>query len=315
MTSLTEKPFKLAVIGEVMAEISGKPFSKMQQSVGGDTYNTAVYLKQLLPANNTISFVSVMGTDVLSRSIVQRTQEYDLDISLLLTDDDKQVGLYYVENDEAGERFFHYWRNDSAARYLMQHKSAAAVFQKLTDYDAVFLSGISIAIMPYLDRLALIELLHTLKKMGVKIIFDGNYRERLWQNPEQAKSIYNQLYGLSDVALVTYDDEYQLWGDSTVEECQKRLLAFEITELVIKDGENGCIYATTEQAIVVPAQSVAEVIDTTAAGDSFNAGFLAGFFCEKSARFNCELGNCVAGQVIQQQGAIVKVDIQTKLSA
>ena len=119
MSNVIAPKFKLAVIGEVMAEISGKPFSKMQQSMGGDTLNTSIYLKKIFPKNNKVSFISVMGHDVLTKAVVSNIETHNVDTEQLLYCNDKQIGLYYVHNDSSGERFFQYWRSDSAARYLI----------------------------------------------------------------------------------------------------------------------------------------------------------------------------------------------------
>lgn len=308
MTNQTKIAFKLAVIGEVMAEISGTPFSLMQQNMGGDTLNTAVYLKQMLPDESTISFVTVMGEDVLTKAIVARIQDYGLDTSKVLYRNDKQIGLYYVHNDTSGERYFQYWRNDSAARYLMQDTKIDAVFNTLLEFDAVFLSGISLAILPASDATVLLSKLSQLKCSGVKVVFDGNYREALWSSKEQARELYKKMYQLADLALVTFDDEQQLWQDDNIAACQDRLSQFDIGELVVKDGGNGCIYVSPQQTLPVATKLVTKVVDTTAAGDSFNAGFLAGWFSGLPAQSSCLLGNKLAGQVIQAYGAIVDVD-------
>lgn len=305
---MSQPDFKIALIGECMAELSGKPFGTISQGFGGDTVNTSVYLKTLLPDIGTVSFVSGMGQDPISTAMIDKWQEYGIDTQLVLSNSEKQVGIYYIENDDSGERFFHYWRNDSAARYLMQHPKVETVFQQLREYDAVFLSGISVAILPDEDKPKLLAALVQLKQAGVKVVFDGNFRSKLWCNLEQAKDLYQQMYHLSDLALVTFDDEQDLWGDSDINECKQRLSEFDIAELVLKDGSNGCLYISQGNTLVVPTIPVKNVVDTTAAGDSFNAGFLAGWLTGCDNKFNCELGNQLAGQVIQKKGAIVDID-------
>ena len=307
MTPNVGQPFKLAIFGECMAELSGELFSVMKQDMGGDTLNTAIYLKSLVKDAVHLSYVTAMGTDRLSQAMIKKWQEYNIDTNLVLTNKQKQVGLYCIQNDTSGERSFQYWRNDSAARYLMQHEGITDTFIQISQFNAVFLSGISIAILPPKDRYELLTHLITLKQLGVKVIFDGNYRAQLWENIETAETIYQELYHISDVALLTFDDEQLLWQDDNIRVTQQRLSDYKINELVIKDGKNGCIYLSKQQIITVPTKPVANVVDTTAAGDSFNAGFLAGKIKHRNAKDCCDLGNQLAGQVIQQQGAIVDV--------
>lgn len=307
--------YKLAIIGECMAEISGPALGLMQQSFGGDTLNTALYLKMLQPEHGVVSYVTAMGEDKLSQTIIRRWQQAGIDTSLVLIDPAHQVGLYMIENDPSGERTFQYWRSDSAAKYLVRHPQFNKVEQKLSEYSHVFLSGISLAILPDKDKFTLIETLKKLKQNGqVTIIFDGNYRPRLWADQATAQLFYKQLYALADLALITFDDEVLLWQDDSLAACRERLLQHEIKHLVLKDGANGCSYNNATDQVIIPTNPVAKVIDTTAAGDSFNAGFLAGWLTQKPAQYCGELGNAVAGQVIQQKGAIVPLDI-TKLSA
>lgn len=299
--------YKLAVIGECMAEVSGQPFGALTQGFGGDSMNTAIYLNTLLPGQ--VSYVTAMGTDGLSQAIVDKWQDYGIDTQFVLTSEERHVGLYMIQNDASGERFFQYWRNDSAARYMLRHSDYPRVMASLESYDAVFISGISVAILPPEDRFAFIESLQALKSKGVKVIFDGNFRPKLWASMEQARELYTALYELSDLALVTFDDEQQLWADANVDECRIRLGKFQIPELVIKDGKNGCFYVDENGVTEVTTTPVETVVDTTAAGDSFNAGFLSGWFANKTPVQCCGLGNAVAGQVIQQKGAIVPLNL------
>jgi 2-dehydro-3-deoxygluconokinase len=301
--------FKLAIIGECMAEISGRVLGTMQQSFGGDALNTAIYLKTLLPEAGMVSFVTVMGNDPLSTAIINRWQQAGVDTSLVLIDPDRQVGLYMIENDERGERTFQYWRDDSAAKYLLQHDKFNAAYTSMSDYDGIFLSGISLAILPDEDKYKLTERLKVLKQQGVQIIFDGNYRPKLWNNKDTTQLFYNLMYDIADLALITFDDEELLWGDKNLDACRTRLLQHDINHLVLKDGANGCYYTHRGVTTHISTTPVTTVIDTTAAGDSFNAGFLAGWFNNKPAKHCAELGNALAGQVIQQKGAIVPVNI------
>lgn len=72
--------------------------------------------------------------------------------------------------------------------------------------------------------------------------------------------------------------------------------------VAVKLGNRGCFVTNRDQEIEVPADPV-KVIDTTGAGDAFNAGFISGYLngldLEKCGR----LGNTVAGYCIQHRGA------------
>lgn len=302
----------IAILGECMIELNGKPFGEMQQTFGGDTLNAAVYLCRAgstKPHAPVVKYVTAMGTDALSKGIVDRWQQEGVDTSLVLEDSKRTPGLYLIQLDEHGERTFLYWRNQSAARYLLQHPSFSQVEQSLYSAHMVFVSGISLAILPEQDRIKLLTLLANLRNSGVEIAFDSNYRPALWPDDEKqtVQASYKAMYQTTDLALVTFDDEQLIWGDTTPQETIKRLRELGVKNIVVKLGAEGCLVSDsqTESAYHVATTPVAKVVDTTSAGDSFNGGFLATYLSGSSIEDACHNGNVLAGEVIQHRGAII----------
>ncbi|WP_077064988.1 sugar kinase [Mannheimia massilioguelmaensis] len=297
---------KLAIIGECMIELNGEPFGNMWQTYGGDSLNTATYLARITQPNQIeVRYISAMGTDKLSQGMLAAWQADNINTDFVLRDEHRQPGLYLIQLDNQGERTFLYWRNQSAARYLLQHPDYPQVLAALQNMDMIYLSGISLAILPENDRTLLIEQLCELKNQGVKIAFDSNYRPKLWESLEQAQKCYRALLPLIDVALVTFDDEEMLWADSNEQATIARLSDFGIPIIVVKQGKCGAIFCQNGEQQFVPTVAVENVVDTTSAGDSFNAGFLAGFLQNKPLEVCCQQGNQLAGIVIQHKGAII----------
>ncbi|MFW1207326.1 sugar kinase [Vibrio parahaemolyticus] len=310
----------IAIIGECMIELNGKPFGSMHQTFGGDTLNAAVYLSRGCEANSKpdevkVSYVTALGNDPISTGMLTRWQEEGVSTDLVLRDETRTPGLYLIQLDDQGERTFLYWRNQSAARYLLQHPNFGLVKQALTQVDAVFLSGISLAILPEEDRISLLNLLVELKAQGVEIAFDSNFRPALWPQDENqtVKNVYQAMYQLTDVALVTFDDEQLIWGDETPEQTIERLTSLGVGKCIVKLGTDGCLVQdSTNQGSsaalapqAVPTQPVAQVVDTTSAGDSFNGGFLSAYLAGTDLATSCQRGNALAGAVIQHRGAII----------
>lgn len=297
---------KLALIGECMIELNGEPFGNMVQTYGGDTLNTATYLARVSSLEQIeVSYVSALGTDKLSQGMIERWQSDGINTTSVLRDENHSSGLYLIQLDQYGERTFLYWRSDSAARYLLQHPDYPKVLARLQSMDMIYLSGISLAILPENDRDLLIENLKELKQKGVQIAFDSNFRPKLWQSLEQAQACYKQLYPLIDIALVTFDDESMLWGDSSEQVTLSRLSHSGISTIIIKQGSLGALAYQLGKQLFVPTTPIMHVVDTTSAGDSFNAGFLAGYLMGKPLDICCQQGNQLAGIVIQHKGAII----------
>ncbi|WP_438468622.1 sugar kinase [Vibrio vulnificus] len=310
----------IAIIGECMIELNGKPFGSMHQTFGGDTLNAAVYLSRGCEANSEpdevkVSYVTALGTDPISTGMLTRWQDEGVSTDLVLRDEIRTPGLYLIQLDDQGERTFLYWRNQSAARYLLQHPNFGMVKQALTQVDTVFLSGISLAILPEEDRISLLNLLVELKAQGVEIAFDSNFRPALWpqDNNQTVKNVYQAMYRLTDVALVTFDDEQLIWCDETPEQTIERLTSLGVGKCIVKLGADGCLVQdSTNQGSssalapqAVPTQPVAQVVDTTSAGDSFNGGFLSAYLAGADLETSCQRGNALAGAVIQHRGAII----------
>ncbi|VEB25051.1 sugar kinase [Avibacterium volantium] len=298
---------KIAIIGECMIELNGEPFGNMWQTYGGDTLNTATYLARVSnPQDIGVHYITAMGADKLSQQMIQHWQQDQIHTDSVLIDPNRQAGLYLIQLDKFGERTFLYWRSESAARYLLQHPDYPQVQDKLAEMDMIYLSGISLAILPDADRYALIEQLKQLAAQGVKITFDSNYRPKLWESAAKTQEIYTALYPLVHLALVTFDDEQALWGDNDPAQSVQRLRELGVKNIVLKQGKEGALFCDEQgNQQNVATTPVTNVVDTTSAGDAFNAGFLNGYLRDKLPQQCCQQGNQVAGIVIQHKGAII----------
>ncbi|MDD1780603.1 sugar kinase [Enterovibrio sp. ZSDZ35] len=314
-----KKTKKIAIIGECMIELSGMPFSTMQQTFGGDTLNTAVYLSRVSAARYQeqsidVSYVTALGEDVLSDEMLNRWQGEGINTRLVLRDSKRNPGLYMIQLDESGERNFLYWRNQSAARYLFQHPEFQRLAQALRQVDVVMISGISLAILPAKDRKSMLALIASLNQAGVEIVFDSNYRPTLWPSDDHgltAKQAYRSMYEFTDLALVTFKDEQTLWGDASPLATIARLSTFGIQKIVVKHGAHGCLFQDWASDVpqYIATKPVKSVVDTTSAGDSFNGGFLAAYLAGRTIIEACHQGNALAGTVIQHRGAIISRDL------
>ena len=299
---------KIAVIGECMIELSQKG-AEVSRGFGGDTLNTSVYIaRQVAPEALTVNYVTALGTDSFSQQMLEAWQSEHIDTSLIQRMENRLPGLYYIETDDTGERTFYYWRNEAAAKFWLESEDAAAICEALSTFDYLYLSGISLAILSPTSREKLLSLLRECRANGGKVIFDNNYRPRLWASREETQQVYQQMLQCTDIAFLTLDDEDALWGEKPVEEVIARTQAAGVSEVVIKRGADSCLVAIAGEASVeVPAVKLAKekVIDTTAAGDSFSAGYLAVRLTGGTPEAAAQRGHLTASTVIQYRGAII----------
>jgi 2-dehydro-3-deoxygluconokinase len=302
---------KIAVIGECMIELSQKG-AEVNRGFGGDTLNTSVYIARQVDADAlAVNYVTALGTDNFSQQMLDAWQSENVDISLTQRMENRLPGLYYIETDSTGERTFYYWRNEAAAKFWLESDSAAHICETLAQFDYLYLSGISLAILSPDSREKLFSLLRECRANGGKVIFDNNYRPRLWASREETQQVYTRMLECTDIAFLTLDDEDALWGEKPVEEVIARTQAAGVTEVVIKRGADSCLVAVAGEAIIdVPAVKLAKekVIDTTAAGDSFSAGYLAVRLTGGTPEAAAQRGHLTASTVIQYRGAIIPRD-------
>jgi 2-dehydro-3-deoxygluconokinase len=264
-----------------------------QVGVAGDTLNTAVYLHRTAPKLS-VDYLTCLGDDPFSTRILDFISGQGLGTSAVRQIAGASPGLYAITTTPAGERSFTYWRSASAARHMF----ADANFDELADYDALYLSGISIAILPHSVRLALLAWLET---APLKVIYDSNYRPRLWDCVEHARQITSALWDRSDIALPSIDDEMQLFEESA-EAVIARFAKHRGTG-ALKRGEDGPLSLGEDVQQGYP--SAAGVVDTTAAGDSFNGGYLGALLSGQSQSEALMAGHNLAATVVQHRGAII----------
>jgi 2-dehydro-3-deoxygluconokinase len=299
------KQFKIAIIGECMVELQNHG-EMLKQSFGGDTLNTAVYLSRLCQGQNvSVSYITALGQDPFSQEMLNAWKEEGINTEHVMLLKNKMPGLYHIQTDSSGERQFFYWRNDAAAKTMMDQPESAALLDHLKEYDAVYLSGITLAILTEQGREVLFEFLADFQKQGGHVFFDNNYRANLWQDIATAQSVYQRMLILTDTALLTFDDEQQLYGDTELEQCIERTIKSGVTEIAIKRGAQECLVITAVEKRFVAPTPIHNVVDTTAAGDSFSAGYIAKRLGGGSAFDSATMGHRVAGTVIQYQGAVI----------
>lgn len=308
MVKSLDQPVRIACLGECMIELSDLTAvdGRVCLGVGGDTLNTAVYLARSLPRDRAVvSYLTALGHDHLSTRMLKFIAEEGIDTTLVVRLEDRLPGLYAIESDPAGERRFHYWRNRSAARSMF--RPGALDIERLESFELIYLSGISLAILSSQDRDRLLAKLHELKAAGRTIAFDSNYRPTLWSSRDEARSAIAQAWRATTIALPSLDDEIALQGPSDPHAVIERIAGMGTTEIALKRGPEGPLVWFDGDLIEGRYQPARTVRDTTAAGDSFNAGYLAARVRGQAPDQAARAGHSLASHVVQHQGAIVAV--------
>lgn len=311
-SSAAKRPVSIAALGECMLELQGPAFGTLRQTFGGDTLNTAVYLSRCGGADLRVHYATALGDDSLSTGLLERWQAEGVLTGLVQRLPGRVPGLYLIELDEGGERRFHYWRGQAAARAYFD-AATTALEEQADALDALYLSGISLAILPDAGRERVLALMTRMRAAGKVVAFDNNYRPRLWASVADARHWYGRAFAAATIALITADDHQALHALPDLASAVGAAQALPAAEIAIKRGALPAIVGGGGHWQEVATEAVPRVVDTTAAGDSFAAGYLSRRLRGAGPAEAAAFGNRLAARVIQHPGALIPRDAMQDL--
>lgn len=291
---------RLACIGECMVELREEADGRFARGFGGDTLNTAIYLARLGMA---VDYVTALGDDPWSREMEAAWVAEGVGTDLVVHCPGAMPGLYVIQTDPQGERRFLYWRDSAAARRLFALPETPAITAALRERRLAYYSGISLSLYGAAGREVLFASLAAARAAGTTIAFDTNFRPRGWPDREEARAAYAQALAGADLVFASVEDLEMLYGSAWQEALAT---ATPHAECVLKQPDLGCrVRGADGTEVLVPTEPVAQVVDTTAAGDSFAAGYIAARLGGASLVEAARAGHRLAGTVVCYPGAII----------
>ena len=292
---------RIVVIGEAMLELVWKG-DNWQLGYGGDTLNTAIHLAR---AGHDVAYLTALGRDPLSADLKAKWAAEGLDTALVLDHPSRSTGLYAISTDPDGERSFSYWRDTSAARQMFALPGIAAALTKTAKADMIVFSLITLAILPPEGRADLLDLARYLRTAGKQVAFDGNYRQRLWPSATAASAARDAAIACATIGLPTLEDEIAISGQQSALDVARHWQGLGCAETLVKLGAGGCLLP--DGSTVAPVE-VLSPVDTSGAGDAFNAGYLGARLSGAAAQEAARAGHALAGWTIMRPGAIPAQD-------
>jgi 2-dehydro-3-deoxygluconokinase len=294
---------KVACIGECMIELKqaqGGQDGLYSRGYGGDTLNTAVYLARL---GIDVDYITALGDDPMSDEMIAGWAAEGVGTQRVVRLRGKLPGLYMIQTDEHGERRFFHWRENSAARCAMDLPETDDILDSLATYDVVYLSAITLSIYSAHGRAKLIGALHRARKQGVRIAFDTNYRARGWPDPDVARAVFRETFAASDIVLASTEDLLPLYPYESDDQLMERIRCNEAVLKLLDPGSVVRFDGVSRE--LRPDPVTRPVVDTTAAGDSFSAAYIAARLAGAEPVEAARAGHRLAGVVVCYPGAII----------
>jgi len=297
---------RLAAIGECMIELRHRDAALLELGFAGDSFNTALYLARLNPSEELeIDYLTALGTDPYSEAMLDLWRAEGIGTGAVTRLPHRLPGLYLIRTDDQGERRFFYYRSAAAARELFKSGADDRLLSALPGYDVLYFTAITLSVLDPAARRHLLEALARARHAGRLIVFDSNYRLAGWTDRAAAQAAIAPFLDVIHWALPTFEDEQALWGDAAPAETLARYVGRGI-EVCLKRGSDGCL---TGEGAHIPVPARIAPVDTTAAGDAFNAAYLTARLRGRSPDEAAREGHILAATVIQHKGAVIARDI------
>ena len=150
------------------------------------------------------------------------------------------------------------------------------------------------------------DALRDARATGASIVFDTNLRPRLWTDAATMRSWIESCASHADLILPSFDDEQQHFGDTDPSATIARYLDCGARQVIVKAGGAPVRFGGTEGDGLVDGLTRDDPVDTTAAGDSFNAGYLAARFGGEGIEGAIRAAHDLSRRVIGARGALVR---------
>ncbi len=304
-------------IGEVLIDfIATEPVSYVEASTfrrffGGAPMNTLVGIVRL---GSTAGAITVVGDDPFGQFLLKELKKNGIDTSRVVIKKNVRTTLAFVANEpKTGERTFIFYRKP-----WVKGTSVDALSPEDIDYDYIssakilHVSGFALSQNP--ARKAILTAIMHAKKEGVRVSFDPTLRLDVWRSEKAIRTIYSKVLKLSDIAMFSLEEAEFTFKISNPERVADKILRYGVEVAGIKLGDKGALVKTRDgKRVFVPAFKV-KAIDTTGAGDGWNAGLLLGLLKNWDLEKCVKIANAVGALVVTKRGAITALPYRKELN-
>ena len=290
-------------IGEAMIEISNIKNSLYNQSFAGDTLNFCNYLdKKKLNA----FFLSAIGKSEINQSLLEFVKSKNISTKYIKQINQFEVGLYLIKNKDNGEKQFFYWRDESAAKQYFNNIDFLNLYKELKNFDYIYFSGITLSIIHISKLNNFIKLLKLLKSKKIKIVFDFNIRPSRW-NKKNLNIFLDSVLKFVDICFLSGEDMNNWKNKNNIKSYEQIVRKYKIKHSIFRKNAKFTYVFLNKTRYVFKNKLLKTVVDTSGAGDGFNAAYLSNFIVNNDPVLALKAGSSLGSKIVMKKGAIVDV--------
>ena len=291
-----EKKLDLIGIGECLVEFSDIGSGQYQIGYSGDVLNSLSAAGRL---GLSTGLLSAIGDDPFTEELRHILNVEHIDLSHAPVLEGKPNGVYFLSIDAMSLPTFHFLRQNSAAREMFNAQPISSLIEYVRSARALLFSSIPLAVIK--DRENLFELLRAVKGETI-LAFDLNIRKALWNDLDELVTLLRQLAPLIDILFITNEDDTILFGPRQASDALNDYVRRGFRQVVIRRGGLPTLVSSDGEQFEVPVPHVANIIDTTGAGDAFDAGYIAAMLRNHLSYESAAMGNATAAVSLESRG-------------
>ncbi|HEX4267474.1 MAG TPA: PfkB family carbohydrate kinase [Steroidobacteraceae bacterium] len=298
---------RIAALGEPLLELQPAEDGGVHLAFGGDVANSMICLSRILGAGTkSISLITALGDSSYSAWLRQRlTRE---GIHVIEPPIEGEPGIYGLALGPTTRPGFSYWRAQSAARAFLQSADFDRFEELLGDAQLLLVTGITLALCSEASFEHLCRWVDR-HRDSCRLVFDSNFRRRLWDSEAQARERIGIFERLASVLATGGEDEKTLWGATDTAQIIHRVSRMS-AEYLIRGGSEGCWIGSGRECQHVPTEPVAVVGDTAGAGDSHLAGYMAARISGYGRADAAAYANKAAAVIVSQRGSVPREGVR-----
>ena len=286
-----------------MIEISNIKNSLYNQSFAGDTLNFCNYLdKKKLNA----FFLSAIGKSEINQSLLDFVKSKNISTKYIKQINQFEIGLYLIKNKDNGEKQFFYWRDESAAKQYFNNIDFLNLYKELKNFDYIYFSGITLSIIHISKLNNFIKLLKLLKRKKIKIVFDFNIRPSRW-NKKNLNIFLDSVLKFVDICFLSGEDMNNWKNKNNIKSHEQIVRKYKIKHSIFRKNAKFTYVFLNKTRYVFKNKLLKTVVDTSGAGDGFNAAYLSNFIVNNDPVLALKAGSSLGSKIVMKKGAIVDV--------